>query len=544
MSFLIALVSGFATGVFLRSLFDFGWEPVVFVLILAAIFFFVPKLLSAYSSTPFERESSSFLTGLGAVFFAFVALGMVRAAVADTPLPSGFASSLRHHVSYDGVVVADPDVRDASQRIEIRVTNGDETTIMLAVAPRTPSVAVGDAVRVSGTLSTPEPFAEDTGRIFRYDKYLERDGVRFMLNFAFMRVTSPAPWYSIPAALARMKHAFLNGLATTLPEPYASLAGGVVIGGKTGLGSELQDAFTRSGLVQIIVLSGYNVMIVAEWVMAALARLKLSRRWSSLAGAGAILVFVGVAGASATAVRAALMAFIALYARATGKSYAAGRALLAAIFVMLLWNPLYLAFDPGFGLSVAATAGLIWLAPLVEQLLSEGRARLFRRGGVVQRHPRAPLGARGLSETLSEKVLPESSGFWKETVATTLAAQIAVLPLLLYFTGNLSLVAIPANLITMPMVPLAMAFSALAGFAGMLFGHVLPLLGIILALPAYEANAFLIYVAQKAATLPFAAFTIPAFPFWLVLLGYAALIAASKRFSTTPQLRFLKNASM
>ena len=60
------------------------------------------------------------------------------------------------------------------------------------------------------------------------------------------------------------------------------------------------------------------------------------------------------------------MAFIALYARATGRSYAAGRALLFVVFLMLLWNPLYLAFDPGFGLSVAATAGLIWLAPIIE----------------------------------------------------------------------------------------------------------------------------------------------------------------------------------
>ena len=527
MSLLVAIVSGFASGVFLRSFFNFGWEPVVFVILLAGIFagarFGTPRL--AYS--------------LGAAFFAFVALGMVRAEVADTPLPSAFVSSLRHRVSYDGVVVADPDVRDASQRVEVRIENGDGSTVALVVAPRSPSVAVGDTVRVSGTLSVPEPFEGDTGRTFRYNKYLERDGVRFMLNFAFIRVTKPAPWYSIPAALARMKHAFLNGLAATLPEPYASLAGGVVIGGKTGLGSELQDAFVRSGLVQIIVLSGYNVMIVAEWVMAALAYLKLSRRWSSLAGAGAILVFVGIAGASATAVRAALMAFIALYARATGKSYAAGRALLAVVFLMLLWNPLYLVFDPGFGLSVVATAGLIWLAPRIERW-----AVRLRGVSLVQRRPPTPEGVGDSSETLRAGAPPIANTFWTNAIATTLAAQVSVLPLLLYFTGNLSLVAIPANIITMPMVPLAMAFSALAGFAGMLFGHALPLLGIILALPAYLANAFLIYVAQKAATLPFAAFTIPAFPFWLVLLGYAALIAASKRFSTTDQLRLARNASM
>jgi competence protein ComEC len=178
---------------------------------------------------------------------------------------------------------------------------------------------------------------------------------------------------------------------------------------------------------------------------------------------------------------------------------------------MLLWNPLYLVFDPGFGLSVVATAGLIWLAPIIENFLS------------FIKNP-----------------------FWKNAVATTLAAQIAVLPLLLYDTGNLSLVAIPANLLVMSVMPLAMGLSALAGFAGMIFGTIAPILGIVLSYPAYLANAYLIFVARGAAALPLAAFTLPLFPFWLVLVAYAGLIyiASSKRFSTTLQLRFAKNASI
>jgi hypothetical protein len=79
----------------------------------------------------------------------------------------------------------------------------------------------------------------------------------------------------------------------------------------------------------------------------------------------------------------------------------------------------------------------------------------------------------------------------------------------------------------------------------MLFATFAPFVGILLAYPAYLANAYLIVIAQKAAELPFAAFTLPLFPFWLVLIAYAALIfiASSKRFSTTLQLRFAKNAS-
>lgn len=506
MSVLIAIVGGFAGGVFVRSLFFSGstllttgsWWPVLFVVVLAA-------LIGAFG---FLKPRHAYT--LGAIFCLFTAFGMVRATLADTPLPESFASDTRHRVSYEGIVVADPDVRDTNQRIQIQVTRDGESANVLAVTSRNTAVMVGDKVNISGTLLVPEAFADDNGRIFRYGKYLQRDDVRFILNYAYIRVESHAPWYSISAMFARVKHSFLDGIRATLPEPHASLAGGITIGGKSGLGNELKDAFIRSSLVHIIVLSGYNVMIVAEWVMAAIALTPLRKRWAITAGIVALVLFVGIAGATATAIRAALMAVIALYARATGRTYAAGRALLFVILLMLIWNPLYLVFDPGFGLSVAATAGLIWLAPLEIRFLT--------------------------------RLAP----FWKEVIMTTFAAQIAVLPLLLYNTGNLSIVAIPTNLLVVPLVPLAMGLSAIAGFAGMIFSSFAPIIGIIIAFPAYLANEYLLFIARESAALPFAAFTLPPFPFWLTLVAYAGLIylVASKRFSTTSQFKFAKNASI
>lgn len=497
MRVLVAIVFGFASGVFLRSLFVFGWPPIAFVLVLAALFggarFVTPRL--AYS--------------LGAVFCLAVAFGMVRASVADTPLPQAFISDLRHRVAYDGIVVGDPDVREKNQRIAVEIYKGDASTKALAVMPLSARVQVGDRVRVYGTLSVPQAFETDNGRTFRYDKYLEARGIRFLIQFGTIYTREPAPWYSVPAALARVKHSFLDGLERALPKPDSALAGGIVIGGKEGLGTELTDAFQRSGLVQIIVLSGYNVMVVAEWVMVFFAYLRLPRRLQFFAGGAALLLFVGIAGISATAIRAAVMALIALYARATGRSYAASRALLLAVLLMLLWNPLYLVFDPGFGLSVAATAGIVWLSPLIE-------ARLMR-------------------------LRP----FWRNVVATTLAAQISVLPLLLYNIGLLSLVALPANLLVNPLVPLGMAFAALAGVVGMTLGPLVPIIAPIVGLPALLLMRYFIFIAEKSSSLPFAAFTIERFPFVLVLAAYAALIfiASSKRFSTTLQFTFAKKAS-
>ncbi|MDP1689983.1 MAG: ComEC/Rec2 family competence protein [bacterium] len=510
MSILIAVVSGFASGVGVRSLFYFGWPVVVFVLILAALLgaaaFYKPRL--AYT--------------LGMIFCLFVAFGMMRSAAADTPAPEAFMRDLRHRVQYEGVVVADPDVREKNQRIALKVRSGEATAGMLAVMPLSADVRVGDRVRVYGKISLPQAFETENGRTFRYDKYLEARGIRFLIQYGSIYMSEPAPWYSVPAALARVKHSFLDGLDRALPMPDSALAGGIVIGGKEGLGAELKDAFTRSGLVQIIVLSGYNVMIVAEWVMAFFALLALPRRIQFFAGGAALLLFVGIAGISATAVRAAIMAVIALYARATGRSYAASRALLFAVLLMLVWNPLYLVFDPGFGLSVAATAGIIWLAPIFERMMDFV----------------SPSSDGGLTKSLYD--------FWKNVVATTLAAQISVLPLLLYNIGLFSLVALPANLVVNPLVPLAMAGAAIAGVIGMTIGSFIPVVATIVGYPVFIFMRYFIFIAEKSSALPYAAFDLPLFSFWLVLIAYAVLIyfASSKRLSTTDQFKFAKKASI
>lgn len=543
MNYLITIVCGFATGIFFRSELFTSWWPVYYVLFLAALFgaaFFLKQRLG-YS--------------LGVVFFICVALGMLRFALSETPLPRTFASDLRHRVTYEAVVVGDPDVREKNQRIPLQVTKGDETVGVLAVMPLTTHVAVGDRVKVSGTLYVPMAFESENGRTFRYDKFLEARGQRFLMQYGSLRVTRPAPWDSLPAALAKIKHTFLDGLHRALPEPASALAGGIVIGGKSGLPPALQDSFIRSGLVQIVVLSGYNVMIVAEWVMLFLAALWLPRRIQFVAGGAALLLFIGIAGISTTAIRATIMALIALYARATGKSYAASRALLVTIVLMLLYNPLLLCYDPGFVLSVAATAGIIWLSPIIERFI-EKRVRAFkiaigraifqsaigRRacacGGVclVQRHPPAPTGAGSLSETLPHKHTPASRpSFISNAIATTLAAQLSVLPLLLYMSGLLSFVALPANILVNPLVPFAMAAAAIAGVSGMLLGTALPTLLHIVSWPALALTCYIIAVAQKSAALPYATLTLHQFPFWLVVASYAVLISIVLVYKEGPQ---------
>ncbi|MDP2652138.1 MAG: ComEC/Rec2 family competence protein, partial [bacterium] len=118
-------------------------------------------------------------------------------------------------------------------------------------------------------------------------------------------------------------------------------------------------------------------------------------------------------------------------------------------------------------------------------------------------------------------------------------AQISVLPLLLYNIGLLSLVALPANLLVNPFVPLAMAWAAIAGVIGMTVGPFVPLLATIVGAPVFVLMRYFIFIAEKSSAMPFATFTLERFPFTLVLAAYAALIfiASSKRFSVEKSLK-------
>jgi competence protein ComEC len=105
----------------------------------------------------------------------------------------------------------------------------------------------------------------------------------------------------------------------------------------------------------------------------------------------------------------------------------------------------------------------------------------------------------------------------REIATATITTQIFVLPFILYLMGDLSLVAIPTNMLILAAVPAAMFF----GFVAALGGLVHPFLGTLMAVPAFGLLAYMLGVVNLFGDLPFAALHIHAFPFWIVICIYA-----------------------
>ncbi len=99
---------------------------------------------------------------------------------------------------------------------------------------------------------------------------------------------------------------------------------------------------------------------------------------------------------------------------------------------------------------------------------------------------------------------------------STLATQIMVLPILSYSIGAVSIVALIANMLVLPLVPLAMFLSGLAGFVYLVF----PPFGIIVGYPAHVVLSLIIYIGDWFGRLPFSAVALPPFSFIWVVVGY------------------------
>ncbi len=461
---------GIILGVLIRSFFLLNIYVVIFCVVLSLF------LIIIFSY--FTKLKWGILGGLLVLAFS---LGVLRFHIADKPSPEAFEFKVGQKVTLVGEVVDEPDIRENNQKLTIESSiNGEKTKILVTVG-LAENIKYGDNVNFSATLEKPENFTTDQGKEFDYVNYLRKDGIFYVMNYAEIDVISSGHGNKIKSGLFYVKEKFLEKINFAIPSTEALLMGGLILGEKSAFSEELRQQFVDTGTIHIVALSGYNVTIVAEWIM------KLFKFLPYFLGIGvgifAILLFVLMTGGSSTALRAGMMAVLALIARATGRTYDVGRALVLAGVVMMLFNPFLLVYDVSFQLSFIATVAVIFLAPKLEKYFL----------------------------WVTEK------GELRDIITVTCAAYIFVLPFILYKMGNLSLVALPANVLILPFIPFTMGLGFLTGLFGLIW--------YVLAIPfGYISYLFLHYelsVVSFFAKFSYASLTIPNFPLWVTILIYA-----------------------
>lgn len=302
-----------------------------------------------------------------------------------------------------------------------------------------------------------------------------------MHHASLVRIMRPEP-----GDVARQwRDGFGDKVRQVIDEPAASLGLGYLVGQRRGLPEELDAALRAAGLTHIVVASGYNLTILVRITRRLLVR--VSKYLATLAAATMIVGFIAITGMSPSMSRAGLVTGLALLAWYYGRRFHPLVLLPFAAATTLLINPAYGWGDLGWQLSFAAFAGVMIVAPLLQRyFFGEGKPGTIR-----------------------------------QIMGETVSAFLVTLPILLGAFGQVSLVAIAANMLVLPFVPLAMLLVFLTGVGVLLMEPLGGLLGII----STWLLQYMIGVAQTLANVPWALLELSVPPF-VVVTAYGAIIAA------------------
>jgi ComEC/Rec2-related protein len=364
-----------------------------------------------------------------------------------------------------GIIVDEPSFSGQSESFPIELEAPYHGTIRILVGDE--NLSYGDEVQVSGTVAPADSELASPSMLF-----------------PAIRKTAEHRASRIRELLLGVKQRVLAPFLLFLPSEEATFMGGLTFGAKSRFSKTLTADLRASGTTHLVAISGYNVQLITVAVFGWFLKI-LRRRIAFFATIALLMAFVTMVGGTPSVVRAAIMGFLFLFSKEIGRIFSFDYVILWTAFIMVLLDPTVL-FSPGFALSYISLLGIVYLSPAI--------VYFFRKG-------------------------QEEEGSFAVTVAQTLAAGIAVIPVTLAFFGSFSLTSFLANIAILPFIP----FTTLLGFALAGIALIVPPLGYALGFLAHILLAYELSVIHFFAKFGVPV-QIPGTPLFVGLIYYLALL--------------------
>ncbi len=379
----------------------------------------------------------------------FLILAVTRLQVSEFAVLNDSMSILNDNsdkITLTGKIIDAPDIRETSQKLSVKIDNTQ--SVVLVTTSLYPEYKYLDQIKITGKLKTPFVTAD-----FNYKNYLMKNGIYSVMDFPKIELMSNAKVLSLSESLYQKLLSFKTTLKksiwTQFSAPHSAIIEGIMLGGTANMAEEVKEKFRATGLTHITAISGSNVVILSSILMTALLALGLWRGQAFYISIVFIWLYIVIAAFPASGIRSAIMASVFLLAQKFGRQNATARVIVLTATLMLLQNPMLLAYDVGFQLSFLASLGIIYGKPAIDYLL------VFWNN--------------------------QTASFFLSILSVTLAAQLFTLPIIMYYFKTISLVAPITNLLIIPIIDAVMIFGFLAAFLGIFsFG-----LGFIFSLPTY-----------------------------------------------------------
>ncbi|MFA6492745.1 MAG: ComEC/Rec2 family competence protein [Patescibacteria group bacterium] len=369
-------------------------------------------------------------------------------------------------ILFEGQIVSHPDFLSNNSRYTVIYQNSK----IQVVANRYPEYQYGDNLKIKGILKEPNDYQFHQGIL----------GVIYN-PVEIVKINNSGNIFK--KTIYQIRDRFEEILNKTLSEPYASFAAGLILGSKRNIPDSLMSDFNRTGTTHVIAVSGFNVTIMIIYLGLILGI--ISRKLKFWGSVSLILMFVIMTGAAASVVRAGLIASLIVWGQYEGRRVNLFILLLLVASLMLLLNPYMLKFDISFQLSFLAFIGLVYLSPVLRNL----------------------------------KIIKWLPDTLKLILTETLAAQIMVLPILIYYFGRVSLISPIVNILILWLIPTAMLFVFLIGISGFIWMN----FGQIVGYAGWLFLKYIIVVVETFSKISWASLELKLHGWWWMALFYGLI---------------------
>ena len=430
------------------------------------------------------------LLALSSIFLAAV----VRVSLIDqTP-----DLSIAHTSYYWGRVVASLKVTPKYHQYQLEIesvasqvltASSNSNGVICYLKLPMPHLQYGDRILVKGAPSLirppPNPYQ------FDYSKFQQRRGVYWQhwLDSSNIMLRRSNPRTSLRASVFSLRRTCKQQIEKYLPSgPSQEIAGAMLLGMRRDISPQVKEAFAGSGTMHLLAVSGLHLGIIYGVLLLIFGRWRhhVRGKWVFLVLVLTVLwLFTLLTGLSPSTRRAAIMFSVLLLGKQWNRQGNSYNALAFSAFIILLIDPWEL-YSVGFQLSYLALSGILFLQPKISPWLK------FRY--------RVP------------------QYIW-DLITVSFSAQLAVLPLTLYYFHQTSLYFLLGNMVLVPL-----AFAILV--AGFCFLIAAPSAGLstLLAKPVNLLLEFVHAYNQWLAQLPGAMWKEVWISTWQVLLCYGLLI--------------------
>jgi competence protein ComEC len=343
----------------------------------------------------------------------------------------------------------------------------------------------GKNIEVTGTLIIPQSRRNPGG--FDYKRFLAKDGVSATIYAKSISVekSSVKNESSLISFGVNLKNKIVSVINKSLPKKQAGLLNAMLIGVRENLDNDVKEAFSDSGLTHIMAVSGMNVAFIVFPLSFILKKLHFKRIKANIVIIISLIIFIFVTGFTPSVLRAVIMAIIILLGQIIMRDSDVASSVALSALLLLMFNP-YFLFDIGFQLSYLATISIILFYKNIRDFFEKRKIPCI------------------ISDVLS----------------VTIAAQIGVVMIIVFYYNKISLVSIVSNLLVVPLVGTV----TILGFSMAVLGQISIQISQILGCVNYLLLSFILSITQIVANLPFAVIKVATPNLFLILLYYIFLL--------------------